>query len=98
MKSPDAREELRRCPHCQEIRRFVCLRCRTCGRISEISPPIYSERCPRCRRLVAATIGGLCGLCAASDEYRRRKKVGTLNKSDRVERMYAKGERMVRKI
>ena len=86
-------EDLRRCPRCLEIRRFVNLRCVSCGyRNGELAemPAIYSERCPRCRRLVAATIGGLCGLCAARAEYDLRKKVGTLSRSDRTERMYAK--------
>ncbi len=86
-----AREELRRCPHCQELRRFVDLRCRVCGHKNlDETPPIYSERCLRCKRLVAATTGGLCGLCAARAEYDHRKKTGTLTKPDRTERMYAK--------
>ena len=86
-------EDLRRCPRCMEIRRFLNLRCTSCryrnGELAEM-PPIYSERCPRCRRLVAATIGGFCGLCAARSEYDRRKRVGTLSRSDRTEMMCVK--------
>jgi len=87
------REELRRCPRCMEIRRFVNLRCKTCGyrgMSMEEMPPVYSERCVRCQRLVAATIGGLCGLCATGAEYDARKRTGTLSGPDRTERMYAK--------
>ncbi len=89
-------EELRRCPRCGEIRRFVGLRCSACrgflkhGSGLEEAPAIYSERCPRCRRLVAATIGGFCGACAATAEHDRRRLAGTLSLSDRKERSYAK--------
>lgn len=86
-------EDLRRCPRCMEIRRFLNFRCTSCGcRNGELedAPAIYSERCPRCQRLVAATIGGFCGLCAAKIEYDRRKEAGTLSVPDRTERMYSK--------
>lgn len=87
-------EELRRCPRCMEIRRFLNLRCVKCGHRGGLNlegvPLVYSEKCPRCRRLVAATIGGLCGMCAARAEYDNRKREGTLSKPDRVERLYAK--------
>ncbi|MCP4201867.1 MAG: hypothetical protein GY769_08035 [bacterium] len=87
-------EELRRCVRCGEIRLFKRGRCDACGnRICgpDESGSVYSERCSRCRRLVAATIGGLCGACAAREEHSRRHKNGVLTKDDRAERNYAKG-------
>lgn len=86
-------EDLRHCPRCVQIRRFLNLRCMSCGfrnvDLAEM-PAIYSERCSSCQRLVAATIGGLCGQCAARAEYDERKRSGTLSRPDRTERMHAK--------
>ena len=95
------REELRRCPRCMGITRFAGMRCGACGYRGEDPgemPAVYSERCLRCQRIVAATIDGLCGICAARAEYDVRKRAGTLSRTDRVEYIRIAGKRKIARL
>lgn len=91
------RKRLLVCPSCQEIRAFVSRRCPGCRVLFKKGfldgyraehRKISEERCRRCGRLVAATIGDLCGVCAAVVEFKERRRLGVLSRSDRHEHRF----------
>ena len=94
---------LRKCPVCQEIRRFIGTKCRYCGnRIPtldlELYPPVESGRCRTCHTLVAAASDGQCGLCSAKSEHLRRRKSGTLTREDKSEFAYNQRRAVAKQI
>lgn len=84
---------LRRCPFCKDIRKFYGLRCKTCRRRipkaeAELYPALDSNRCAKCKALVAATVDGLCGICAERLEFEDRRRSGTLSSRDKTALIY----------
>lgn len=88
------RAVLRRCPKCNEVRRFLGRKCRMCresipAELLADFLPLDSIRCRRCRRLVAASVEGLCGICSVLKEFRDRIRAGlNLSRDDLHELSY----------